>query len=322
MRGLYFNGKEAEYREDLPRPQREPHQSLIRILVADICSTDREILKGYRPDFKGVMGHEFCGIVEESGDPSLIGKLVVGELNEGCGTCLYCRTGREKHCLSRRVIGMSKDGCFAEYMTLATHLIHPVPDNVQPENAVFAEPLAAALEILEQVHINDSVNTAIIGDGRLAFMIAQVLALTGTDLTVIGHHPEKLSMFDPYAKTISESSLIENGCIRSLTADECYEFVVDASGSSSGFDLAMRLVRRMGTIVLKSTYAGKSLLDMSLIPVNEITVVGSRCGPFEPALRLLAEGRVQFPPVELYDISDWRKAFDSKAFKAGFFFGR
>ena len=321
MKGLYFDGKEAVYREDLPMPVREPHQSLIKILVADICSTDREVLKGYRPDFRGIMGHEFCGVVVESGDPSLVGKTVVGELNEGCGKCLYCRTGREKHCLSRKVIGMSKDGCFAEYMTLATHLIHLVPRGMLPEKAVFTEPLAAALEITEQVHIDSSVNTAIIGDGRLAFMIAQVLALTRTDLTVVGHHPEKMKLFEPFAKTVHESSFrLEDGTIRDLTADECFETVVDASGSRSGFELALKLVRKMGTIVLKSTYAGTTSLDLSQVPVNEISIVGSRCGPFEPALKLLADNKVSFPPVELFDLKDYRKAFASSAFKAGFRF--
>ena len=326
MRGLFYNGKDAVYREDLPMPVREPHQSLIKILTADICSTDREILKGYRPDFRGIMGHEFCGVVVESGDPSLVGKTVVGELNEGCGKCLYCRTGREKHCLSRKVIGMSRDGCFAEYMTLATHLLHVVPEGMPPEKAVFTEPLAAALEITEQVHIDNSVNTAIIGDGRLAFMIAQVLALTGTELTVVGRHPEKLALFEPFAKTVFEGTFrdgpsgSEDGSSRALTADECFEIVVDASGSRSGFDLALKLVRRMGTIVLKSTYAGTTSLDLSQVPVNEITIVGSRCGPFVPALKLLEENRVSFPPVEFYDLKDYEKAFSSPAFKAGFRF--
>ena len=344
MKALFFDGIKAEYREDLPVPVPAEGQSLIRVLLANVCSTDREILKGYRPDFKGIMGHEFVGEVVESADASLVGRIVVGELNEGCGHCLYCRTGREKHCLDRKVIGMSKDGCFAEYMTLATHLLHVVPEGLPPEKAVFAEPLAAALEITEQVKMDPASNAAVIGDGRLGFMCAQVLALTGADLTVIGHHPDKLKMFKPYAKTRLSSDYIGSvpspkcknaqgreaknvtGCgaalpaYRALTADECFEYVVEASGAPEGFDLAMNIVRKMGTIILKSTYAGKKELDMSLIPVNEITVVGSRCGPFGPALKLLAEGRVSFPDVELYDLKDWQKAFSSRAFKAGFDF--
>ena len=320
MKALYFDGTEAVYREDAPMPVCEEGQSLIRILLADICSTDREILKGYRPDFKGIMGHEFVGEVVESPDPDLIGKTVVGELNEGCGNCIYCRSGREKHCLSRKVIGMSKDGCFAEYMTLATHLIHTVPEGLAPERAIFAEPLAAALEITKQVHIDPSLNAAVIGDGRLAFMIAHVLSLTGISLTVIGKHPEKLKMFEPFAETVSLSAYYSGSEFRPLTAEECFEYVMDASGNESGIHLALHLVRKMGTIILKSTYTGKTSIDMSLIPVGEITIIGSRCGPFEPALKLLKEEKVMFPTVDLYNLKDFKKAFSSKAFKSGFSF--
>ena len=318
MKALYYDGEKAVYREDAPMPQCTPNRSLIRILLADICNTDREILKGYRPDFRGIMGHEFVGEVVESPDASLIGKTVVGELNEGCGTCIYCRTGREKHCLQRKVIGMSKDGCFAEYMSLATHLLHPVPEGLLPEQAVFTEPLAAALEITKQVHIDPALNAAVIGDGRLAFMITQVLALTGVSLTVIGKHPDMLEMFQPYAKTALYDDYFENGRIRALSADECFEYVVEATGNESGIHFALDIVRKMGTIILKSTYAGAANLNLSVLPVNEISIVGSRCGPFEPALKLLQEGRVSFPPVELYALKDYEQAFASRAFKAGF----
>lgn len=333
MKGIYFDGVGAVFRVDLPMPVCGPGMCLIRILVADVCSTDREVLKGYRPDFRGVMGHEFVGVVVESDDASLIGKMVVGELNQGCGKCLYCRSGREKHCLDRKVIGMSKDGCFAEYMALATHLVHVVPEGLAPEQAVFTEPLAAAVEITKQVHFDPSKNAAVIGDGRLAFMVAQVLALTGIDLTVIGKHPDKLKLFEGFARTKpladymdgtmpqSETGGHADQNFRQLTADECFEYVVEASGNESGIHLALNIVRKMGTIVLKSTYAGAATLDLSVIPVNEITIVGSRCGPFEPALKLLAEGRVKFPDVELYDLKDYKQAFSSPAFKAGFRIG-
>ena len=320
MKGLFFDGEKALYREDLPIPVCEPEQSLIRILYANICSTDREILKGYRPDFKGIMGHEFVGEVAASPEKDLIGQIVVGELNEGCGECIYCRTGREKHCLSRKVIGLSKEGCFAEYMTLATHLIHPIPEGLDPRQAVFTEPLAAALEIIKQVHIDPSLNAAVIGDGRLAYMIAQVLAQTGIALTVIGKHPEKLSLFKPFAKTALLSDYSDGKEFRSLTADECFEYVAEASGNETGIRLALHIVRKMGTIILKSTYAGTTNIDMSQIPVGEITIVGSRCGPFEPAMKLLKEGKVSFPPVDFYDLKDHEKAFASNAFKAGFSF--
>ena len=318
MKALIYDGEKAVYKEAVPIPQCKAGQSLIKILIADICSTDREILKGYRPDFRGIMGHEFVGEVVESPDPSLIGRLVVGEMNEGCGECIYCRTGREKHCLKRKEIGISRDGCFADYMALSTHLLHPVPEGLAPEQAVFAEPLAAALEITERVHIDRSCNAAIIGDGRLAYMIAQVLALTGVSLTVIGKHREKLALFEPYAHTMEYDSFFENGSLRTLDAKDCFEYVVEASGHESGIQLALNIVRKMGSIILKSTYAGKTSLNLSIIPVNEISIVGSRCGPFEPALKLLKDGSVSFPPIELYALSDHEKAFSSPAFKAGF----
>ncbi len=314
MKAIYFNGKDAEYREDIPKPQRKPGYSLIRIQRAAICNTDKEILKGYRPDFRGVMGHEFVGTVEESDRVELIGKTVVGELNEGCGECLYCRTGHEKHCPQRKVIGMEgRDGCFGEYMFLADHLIHVIPDGLPIEKAIYTEPLAAALEIPSQVHISPEKSVAVIGDGRLAFMIAQVLSLNGSDLTIIGKHKEKLDKFQQYGQIKLLEEVPEHPLI-----DETYDIIVDATGTESGILLAQRLIRRCGTIVLKSTYAHKASLDMSLFVVNEITIVGSRCGPFEPALQLLKKGLVEFPEIEWHDLKDYEAAFCSSAFKVGF----
>lgn len=308
MKALYYDGEKAVYREDYPMPVRKDDETLIRILMAAVCSTDREILKGYKPDFTGVMGHEFVGVVEDSDRPDLIGKRVVGELNAGCGHCLYCRTGREKHCPNRKVIGLEgKDGCFAEYMTLKTHLIHLVPDQLETEVAIFTEPLAAAFEITNQVHIQPDTKVALLGDGRLSLMIAQVLNLTGTDLTVIGKHPEKLEKFASFAKVRTE-------------ADDTYEIIVDASGSESGLQLAKQLIRRQGTIILKSTYAGNASVDMSYFVVNEITIKGSRCGPFEPALRMLEQKKIILPPIELFDLADHEQAFAYRGFKAGFRF--
>lgn len=286
-----------------------PNESLIQIRLAGICNTDREILKGYRPDFRGIMGHEFTGVVVRSSDPSWEGKRVVGELNEGCGRCIYCRTGREKHCLSRRVIGMDgKDGCFGEYMTLATHLLHEIPEGLCDEEAVFTEPLAAALEIPKQVHIDPSQEIAVIGDGRLAYLTASVLHLTGAGITVVGKHEEKLKAFQKFGAV-------------TMKPEGSYELVVEATGSPTGLETAMRLVRKQGTIVLKSTYAGKTAVDMSFFAVNEVTLTGSRCGPFAPALSLLKKGLVTLPPIELYELKDFERAFASRAFKAGFRIG-
>ena len=307
MKALYYeNG--LQYREDYPKPSPGPGESLVQIIISSICNTDKEILKGYRPDFKGILGHEFVGKVVESHDSSLIGKRVVGEIKESCGRCLYCKTGRPSHCENRKVVGISgKDGCFAEYITLKNELLHIVPEELPSDLAIFTEPLAAALEILDQVHIKPSTKVGLIGDGRLAYMIGQVVFLTGADLTIIGKHEEKLSLFKPFAKVTTST-------------DDTYEIVIDASGSPTGFLTAQKIVRKRGTIIIKSTYAGKIQIDMSDFVVNEVTVKGSRCGPFEPALKLLKLGLIKFPPIELYDLKDYEKAFASRAFKVGFKF--
>ena len=308
MYGLYFDGKTALFKNDLPIPAAQPHESLVSISLAAICNTDREIIRGYRPDFHGVLGHEFVGVVESSNEPQLVGKRVVGEINEGCGHCIYCKTGRERHCESRKCIGISgKDGCFAQYMTIATRFLHPIPETLSDEKAVFAEPLAAALEIPDQIQIKPSEEICVIGDGRLAFLVAQVLALNGAQVTVLGRHPEKLLRFRRFAQTAT-------------SLDRRFEVVVDACGSPSGFDDAMSLVRSHGTIVIKSTYAGNKELNLSSVVVNEISVVGSRCGPFAPAIRLLSRGVLELPEIELHDIALWQQAFDSRAFKVGFNF--
>ena len=311
MKALYFDGLSPVYLEDYEKPVPAPGHSLIRVLLSAICNTDREVIAGYRPDFRGVLGHEFVGVVEASDDENLIGKRVVGELNEGCGECLYCKSGREKHCLTRKVIGMEGlDGTFEEYFILANHLIHPVPDELPTEQAIYVEPLAAALEIPNQLHIKPEDNVAVIGDGRLALMIAQVVSLTGADLTVIGRHPEKWDYFRKVAKTKTAAEL--NG--------ETFEIVIDATGSPSGIELAKNIVRKKGTIVIKSTYAGTTNIDLSYFVVNEITIMGSRCGPFPPALTLLNKGLVNLPPIELWKLNDYEKAFASRAFKVGFDF--
>ena len=306
MKGIYFNGNSAVYREDLPMPVRGEKESLVKILLSAVCNTDKEVKKGYRPDFRGIMGHEFVGEVVESPDESLVGKRVVGELNAACGECIYCKTGRPSHCNERRVLGMkNKDGAFAEYMTIDTNLLHVVPEELPTEIAIFTEPLAAAFEILTQIHVSPNKNAAVLGDGRLALFVAQVLAQTGIDLTVIGKHEEKLELFKSFAKVTMEGE------------PEDYEYVAECTGSPSGLQKALELVRKKGTIILKSTYAGTVDINMSMAVVNEISIVGSRCGPFEPALKMLKEGKITLPPIELYECKDFERAFESKAFKAG-----
>lgn len=309
MRGIYFDGKSAVYRDDLPKPVPNPGESLVKVLMAAVCNTDKEILRGYRPDFRGVMGHEFVGIVEESPDSGLVGKRVVGELNATCGKCIYCRTGRFTHCSSRRVLGMhDKDGCFGEYMTIDTKLLYPVPENLPTDKAIYTEPLAAAFEIMTQVSLDSEKNIAVLGDGRLAYCVVQAMCAEGRRVTVVGKHPEKLALFAPYADTTLERE------------KEGYEIVVEATGSPTGILQALEMVRKKGTIVLKSTYAGEVSLPFSQVAVNEISIVGSRCGPFVPAIQALASGKAQFPEITLFSLENYEKAFNFTGFKAGFEF--
>jgi threonine dehydrogenase-like Zn-dependent dehydrogenase len=305
LKAIIFKEGRARLTTTQAPPIPVANESLVRIEIAAICSTDREILRGYRPDFSGIMGHEFVGVVSAGDDACLIGKRVVGEINLSCGRCLYCMTERSRHCSQRRTLGINnKDGSFAEFLTLPTALLHPVPEGLTPEQAVYTEPLAAALRITEQVTFEPDMPVAILGDGRLAFMVCQALAaMTTTVLTVFGRHPEKLSLFEPYASVSREPK-----------GD--FEVVIDATGSPTGLTTALRLTRSEGTLVMKSTYAGLTELDMSEVVVREIRIQGSRCGSFEPALELLHTSRVTLPPIELYPPEDFEAAFDSSAFKA------
>jgi len=253
MRAVVFDGQNANYVTDYPKPEPQDGESLVRVELAAVCSTDREILKGYRPDFKAVMGHEFVGVVEAGSDPELLGKRVVGEINLSCGHCLYCLTGRPHHCEERRTLGINyKDGAFADYLTLPTNLLWPTAD-IPPEQAIFTEPLAAALHITEQVDFTAALPVAIIGDGRLALMICQALAAVSfADISVFGKHPEKLALFEPYAQVSTQPT-------------GSFEVVIDASGSASSLGTAINLTRSAGTLVMKSTYAGTAEIDMSEI---------------------------------------------------------
>ena len=320
MKAIVFDGRTACYDDEVQIPVRKKGESLIRITLAAVCTTDKEILKGYRPEFQGVMGHEFTGVVVESDDASLIGKRVVGEINEVCHECLYCRTGREHHCINRRTPGLSRDGCFAEYMVLKDDNLHEIPDTLPDEVAIYTEPLAAAYEIMEQIEFEPDTPVCVIGDGRLALCVTEVLHRHRAEITVIGKHPEKLVLFEPYATTelLGKNTMAVDDPQGSGAAIEPYEVVVEATGSPSGLDLALRLVRSMGTIVLKSTYAGGADINLSLIPVRELTVVGSRCGPFDKALEGLASGAIKLPEIDLYELEDYEQAFNSRNFKSGF----
>jgi threonine dehydrogenase-like Zn-dependent dehydrogenase len=290
---------------DIPQP-RKPDEALVRIRKAGICSTDLELVKGYYP-FTGVIGHEFVGEVIDAQDPAWIGQRVVGEINAVCGQCEQCLNGRSTHCENRTVLGIvNRDGTFAEFTQLPITNLHRVPDSVPNEMAVFTEPLAAALEIQAQIQIKPTDRVLLVGAGRLGQLIAQTLALTGCDLRVVARHAH-------------QQKLLKARGIRIISEDEIqpwrWDIVVEATGSPSGFSLARRAIRPRGTMVLKSTYKGEMSLNFSSIVVDEINLIGSRCGPFAPALRLM-ESRQVDPTVLIADefkLGEALKAFERAA---------
>ncbi len=283
MLGIWLEEGEVSLRDDLPEPSAPPEEALVRVLRAGICNTDLELIRGYYP-YRGVLGHEFVGRVEE-GPEELVGRRVVGEINAVCGECATCRAGRPTHCERRTVLGIvGRDGAFAERLILPVENLHPVPDAVSTDAATFVEPLAAALEIREQVAIEPSDRALVVGDGKLGLLIARTLALTGCRLTVAGRHPEKLALLEATGAATTTGEDVESGR---------FDLAVECTGNPDGFALARRALRPRGTLVLKSTYAGKLSVDASALVVDEITLVGSRCGPFPPALGLLAESRVE-----------------------------
>lgn len=274
---------------EAPSPQPRPNESLIRVRLAGICRTDIELMKGYM-GFRGIPGHEFVGVVEASDRPEWVGLRVVGEINIGCGVCDWCRRGLQRHCPSRSVLGIQgKPGALADALTLPTSNLLHVPDSVPDTAAVFTEPLAAALEILEQTHVEPTHRIAVLGDGKLGSLCAWALALYTPHVTLIGHHPERFAPFE--SKGI--------GCVREAEGLEtdAYDIVVEATGSPSGWATALKLVRSRGILILKSTFADRLAFDASPLVIREITVVGSRCGPFAPALHLLARGLIDPHPL-------------------------
>jgi threonine dehydrogenase-like Zn-dependent dehydrogenase len=282
MLGLYYDG-ELRLRDDLPVPEPAPGEALVKVLAAGICNTDLEIVKGYM-DFKGVLGHEFVGVVERAEVEDLVGTRVVGEINCACGCCQQCLENRPHHCIERTTLGISgRDGAFAEYLTLPVENLHVLPDYIPQYSAIFIEPLAACLRVLEQVHVHPYTRVAVLGDGKLGQIMAQVMRLTGCELLAVGKFPEKIKILDRMG-------------IRTVTADEVdnttFDVVIECTGKPEGYDLARRMVRPTGTIVQKSTYVNKIVMDISGLVVDEVSIVGSRCGSFEPAIRTLMRGLV------------------------------
>jgi threonine dehydrogenase-like Zn-dependent dehydrogenase len=262
-----------------PKPRRPKGHALIRLICGGICNTDLELLRGYY-GFRGTPGHEFVGEVVQADNRALLGRRVVGEINLNCGRCEWCRRGMGRHCPRRTVLGIVKHpGAFSEFFTLPERNLHVVLAGVPTEHAVFTEPLAAACEILDQVRIARGEPVAVLGDGKLGLLVAQVLAAHGAEVRLFGHHEEKLRI----AKAAGIATQGKSGR---------YQWIVEATGSADGLRQAVEMVRPRGTIVMKSTVHGTVPVDTAPIVVNEISLVGSRCGRFEPALNLLREGKI------------------------------
>ncbi len=313
MQSLWLENHKLELR-DIPQPKK-PNEALIKIRRAGICSTDLELVKGYYP-YRGVLGHEFVGeVVALAPNPSLEGRgeslkvsdRVVGEINAVCNQCEQCLNGRPTHCENRTVLGIvNRDGAFAEFTQLPIANLHRIPASVPDEMAVFTEPLAAALEIQQQINIKPTDRVLLVGAGRLGQLIAQTLALTGCDLRVVARHKRQQDLLTAHG-------------IRIISEEEVqpwrWDIVVEATGSPGGFTLARQAVRPRGALVLKSTYKGEMSVNFSSIVVDELNLIGSRCGPFEPALRLMESKQVD-PTVLIDDefvLGNGLKAFERAA---------
>ncbi|MBF0191108.1 MAG: alcohol dehydrogenase catalytic domain-containing protein [Magnetococcales bacterium] len=288
MRAVIFDRGLAWLDPARPVPVPGPGEALIRVVLAGVCATDHALLRGYA-DFSGIPGHEFVGLVASAPDePAWEGKRVVGEITVGCGRCVPCLNRDRGHCLNRGVVGIRhRDGVFADWVTLPVVNLHAVPAGVGDRAALFVEPLAAALEIVQQTYVRPTDRVAVVGDGKLGLLVAQVLALTGCELTLIGRHPRP--WLEARGIGVREASRLAEGWRADL--------VVECSGTPEGLTLARGLVRARGRLVLKSTHAAATAVDLASWVVDEIVVLGSRCGPFPAALRLLERGLVVVEPL-------------------------
>jgi threonine dehydrogenase-like Zn-dependent dehydrogenase len=287
VKALYFDQKLSL--RDLPTPEAVAKgEALIRVRLAGICNTDLEITSGYM-GFQGVLGHEFVGEVVESPDGSLMGERVVGEINAGCGECRWCRADMARHCPNRTVLGiLNRDGAFAEFVSLPVVNLYRVPDGIPDEQAVFVEPLAAAMEIQEQLQIEPRHRVSVFGDGKLGLLIAMALRLTGCEITLVGKHPKKMRLVESLGVVTREVTSLD---------DERFDLVVEATGSPEGLPLAVKHTEPRGTVVLKTTSHAPLQYNTAPIVIDEITIVGSRCGRFKPALRVLDRGLIDPRPL-------------------------
>jgi threonine dehydrogenase-like Zn-dependent dehydrogenase len=299
----YENGQLGVAEVDTPRG--EAGEAVVRVSLAGICNTDVEIARGYA-GFAGTLGHEFVGVVESAPDESFVGRRVVGEINAGCGRCELCATGDARHCPQRTVLGIvGRDGAFAEFLRLPLVNLLPVPDEIEDARAVFAEPLAAACGIMERVQIDGDTRVAVIGDGKLGLLCAQaVKAQSAAAVTLVGKHENKLRI----AAARGVQTVLAGELPREWAG--AFDVVVEASGAGAGFALAVELTRPRGALVLKSTFHGATEIDAARIVVDEISVVGSRCGRFAPALELLARDAVDVASLvaDEYPLADGVRA--------------
>lgn len=315
MKAIIFdNGLKLD--KNYPKPKPRNGEALIRIKLAGICNTDHEITKGYM-DYAGVLGHEFVGVVEEINstkeeDKKWIGKRVVAEISYGCNDpeCEWCAKKNYRHCPNRHTMGIwGKDGCFAEYLRMPINVLFEVPKNVPDEQAVFVEPLAAACEITEQLHIEPMYKVLVLGDGKLGLTTALALHAQNLDVLLVGKHKNKLD--------IAEKQGVKTQLLDEFKHEKIYDVVVEATGTAGGFETSMALTKPRGTLVLKSTVATGKELNLAPIVIDEITVLGSRCGQFPPALRLLENNRINFKPMisGIYSIDNAIKAFEANKAK-------
>lgn len=315
MRAIVFD-KELKFDNNYPKPLPNKGEALIKVTLAGICNTDYEITKGYM-GYSGILGHEFTGIVEDVNsdneeDKKWIGKRVVAEISWGCNepNCEWCAKKNYRHCPERHTIGIwKKDGAMADYITLPTNILFEIPQNVSDEQAVFVEPLAAACEITEQLHIEPTSKVLVLGDGKLGLTTALALNAMNHDVILVGKHQNKLD--------IAQAQGVETKLLDSLSLNEKYDIVVEATGTTSGFETSMNAVKPRGVLVLKSTVATGKELNLAPIVINEITVLGSRCGQFGPALRLLEKEKIDFSPFisGIYNIEEAIEAFEANKLK-------
>jgi threonine dehydrogenase-like Zn-dependent dehydrogenase len=302
MRAIVLDGNQVTLQVSRPRPEPRLGEVVVRVLTAGVCETDLQLVRGYMA-FNGVPGHEFVGVAEEG---PYAGHRVVGEINCSCWTCPTCVAGRPTHCPNRTTLGIvNHDGAFAEYIAVPQRNLHPVPDSIESDVAVFTEPVAAAFQIPAQIEVHRADRVVVVGDGRLGNLCAQVLAGICESVLVVGKHPEKLALL--------ASLGLDTMRLSEIAEQHFADVVVDCTGSESGLPTALKLVRPRGTIVLKTTVAGTQQMPWAPIVIDEVTIVGSRCGPFDRALDALAAGRISVLPMvsQRFDLSHGIEALDA-----------